>query len=155
MGLRALFKDGGTIGEYKDIDWEFDLKTKLFNSTLPLNLKLNDNDENPDLRLTVKVSFAPTADVTGSVLGFKLRLGGLLAEAKNISLKAGTAGGSAEFTAATSTSRRATIPTCPRSTRPTHNCISSSKTSNIRTAPSRSVVRPHPSKTGSLAMPSK
>jgi hypothetical protein len=94
-GLRAFFKDGGTIGEFKTIDAAFDLKTKKFNGALPLNLKLSASDENPTLRVTLRTTFDERGQFSGSVDGFKVRLGGLLAEAKGVVLRIG------EFEAAT------------------------------------------------------
>jgi hypothetical protein len=94
-GLRAFFKDGGTVGEFATIDAEFDLKTKKFNGILPLNLKLSAADENPTLRITLRATFDERGQFSGSVDGFKVRLGGLLAEAKGVVLRIG------EFEAAT------------------------------------------------------
>jgi hypothetical protein len=94
-GLRAFFKDGGTVGEFATIDSEFDLKTKKFSGILPLNLKLSASDENPTLRVTLRATFDERGQFSGTADGFKVRLGGLLAEAKGVVLRIG------EFEAAT------------------------------------------------------
>lgn len=49
----------------------FDLTNKVFKATLPVDLKLNDAAENPDLRITMKFQWTENRTFTGGIDAFK------------------------------------------------------------------------------------
>lgn len=112
-GALTFYKDGGSVQELGLVDAEFDLNTKKFKSTLPVDLKLGDAAENPNLRVTMRFQWTETRQFTGTVDGFKLRLAGLLMEATGMVVKAATGSSTAEFEAATVKVLKADNPDVP------------------------------------------
>ncbi len=100
-GALTFYKDGGSVEELTLVDAEFDLNNKTFKATLPVDLKLGDAVENPNLRVTMRFQWTQTRQFSGTVDGFKLRLAGLLMEAAGMVVKPATGSSTAEFEAAT------------------------------------------------------
>ena len=100
-GLAPFYKDGGTIGEFALIDAEFDLTAKTFKATMPIDLKLGDAVDNPNLRITARLQWSETGQFNGGIDGFKFRLGGLLMDMAGVVLKLAQGATPAEFQAAT------------------------------------------------------
>ncbi len=101
VGALSFFKDGGSVDELAKIDAEFDLTTKQFKGTLPINLKLSESAENPQLQITLRASFNEAGIFSGAIDGFKFRLAGLLMDVAGVTVKKAEGANSAEFTAAT------------------------------------------------------
>jgi hypothetical protein len=106
-GLLPFYRNGGDIGEFAQIDAEFDLNQKKFNVVMPLKLKLTDQLENQDLQLILRASWTETGTFSGTVDGFKAKLNGLSLTAKGVVLRPG------EFEAATVDVERADNPGLP------------------------------------------
>lgn len=100
-GALTFYKDGGSVQELGLVDGEFDLNNKVFKATLPVDLKLGDAAENPNLRVTMRFQWTQTRQFSGTVDGFKLRLAGLLMEATGLVVKPASGSNTAEFEAAT------------------------------------------------------
>lgn len=109
-GMQAFLENGGSVEELDDVDIEFDIKNKVFNATVPINLKLNGDAENPDLRLTARVTINEKGEFNGSINGFRFNLAGLTAEARNVKITPATDQTSAQFEAATVAVKRADHP---------------------------------------------
>lgn len=88
LQMRDFFKSDDP-NEFKDINFTFDLNTKKFTGEVPLTLRLLDDSENPDLKLTSVVIVDERGRVTGSINGFKARLAGLLISISSIVVKVG------------------------------------------------------------------
>lgn len=88
--LNQFYSPDSQVGDFAQIEAAFDLKNKKFTATMPLKLKLTDNDENDNLRITVQANFSNTGQFSGSVTGFKVKLAGLVLESKNITLSTGS-----------------------------------------------------------------
>ncbi|MBS1966104.1 MAG: hypothetical protein JST60_09880 [Chloroflexi bacterium SZAS-1] len=88
--LNQFYSPDSQVGDFELIDAAFDLKNKKFTASMPLKLKMTDNDENANLRITVQANFSNTGQFSGSVTGFKMKLAGLVLESKNITLNVGS-----------------------------------------------------------------
>lgn len=100
-GALSFYKDGGTVNELKGVDGEIDLTQKIFKAIVPVDLKLNESAENPNLRLTMRFQWTENRTFTGSVDGFKYRMGGLLMDVAGLVFRAPVGTNPAEFEAAT------------------------------------------------------
>jgi hypothetical protein len=100
VGAFSFYKNGGSVNERALVDGEFDLNTKRFKGIVPIDLKLDDSSENPNLRITMRAEFSDNGTFSGTVDGFKYRLGGLIMEASGVIVKLATATAPAEFEAA-------------------------------------------------------
>ncbi len=112
-GMKKLFKNGGTVEELKDIDIEIDLKTKKFSATIPMNLRLNDHAETPNLNLITRVTIDEQGKFSGAVDGFKVRLAGLLFDAQKVTIQPGTEEKNASFEAGIIDVRKSDNPGLP------------------------------------------
>ncbi|MFN8445949.1 MAG: hypothetical protein U0175_34480 [Caldilineaceae bacterium] len=92
-GALSFFKNGGSVDELSLVDGEFDITNKLFKATLPVDLKLTESAENPNLRLTMRFQWTENRTFTGSIDGFKGRLGGLLMDVSGVKFNPGSASG--------------------------------------------------------------
>ncbi|MCL4863438.1 MAG: Ig-like domain-containing protein, partial [Caldilineaceae bacterium] len=106
LQMRDFFKSDDP-NEFKDINFTFDLNTKKFTGEVPLTLRLLDDGENPDLKLTSVVIVDDKGKVTGSINGFKARFAGLLVSISSITVKVG------EFEAAKAEILKADNPDLP------------------------------------------
>jgi hypothetical protein len=106
LQMRDFFKSDDP-NEFKEINFTFDLNTKKFTGEVPLTLRLLDDGENPDLKLTSVVIVDDKGKVTGSINGFKARFAGLLISISSITVKVG------EFEAAKADILKADNPDLP------------------------------------------
>ncbi len=100
-GALAFYKEGGSVTELSLVDGEFDLNTKVFKATLPVDLKLNDAAENPNLRLTMRFQWTETRQFTGAIDGFKYAFAGLLMDVAGVVVNLPQGATPATFEAAT------------------------------------------------------
>jgi hypothetical protein len=100
-GALAFYKEGGSVNELSLVDGEFDLNTKVFKATLPVDLKLNDAAENPNLRLTMRFQWTETRQFTGAIDGFKYAFAGLLMDVAGVVVNLPQGATPATFEAAT------------------------------------------------------
>ncbi len=107
--ILTFFNQGGTVGEFNTIDAEFDLTAKQFKATFPISLKLvgGSRTDNEALQVTGRVTYGETGAFAGSIDGFKLKIAGLVLDAKGIVLKP------TEFEAATVDVSKADNPDVP------------------------------------------
>ena len=86
-GALTFYKDGGSVDELALVDGEFDLNNNpkpIFKAVLPVNLKLNDAAENPNLQLKMRFQWTETRQFTGGIDGFKYAFGGLLMDVAGV-----------------------------------------------------------------------
>jgi hypothetical protein len=112
-GALSFYKGGGTVDELGLVDAEFDLNNKIFKAIVPVDLKLGDQAENPNLRVTLRFQWTETRQFSGSVDGFKASLGGLLVDVSGVVFKPPTGNSSAEFEAATAKVLKSDNPNVP------------------------------------------
>ncbi|MCB0183152.1 MAG: hypothetical protein KDE31_02750, partial [Caldilineaceae bacterium] len=98
-GVRALLKDGGSVEENAAIDFEIDIKNKKFNATIPMNLRLNDHAETPNLRLTTRITIDEQGNFSGGIDSFTMRLAGFQMDVQDVKIQAGSLQQSASFEA--------------------------------------------------------
>lgn len=98
-GMRSFLTDGGTVDELKDVEIEFDLKNRQFKAKVPFKLKLTKGGENPDLKLTARITFSEKGEFSGTIDAFSLTLAGLTAQAKDVKIKPAADTQPAEFEA--------------------------------------------------------
>lgn len=111
-GIRPLFKSDAP-SELQEIDFTFDLTKKEFRGRIPINLKLSNNTENPNVRIVAAVIFKENGTLTGSVGDFGMVLAGLNINLEQIVLRPGTATSSAEFEAGIVNVSKASNPALP------------------------------------------
>jgi len=87
-GLRLMYRTN-TLTATEPTVFVFDLANKRFVGTPRIDLRLDDNDENTALNVTVNVVFQPIGTFTGTVANFEMTLGGLLVDVLNITLLPG------------------------------------------------------------------
>ncbi|GAB4110251.1 MAG: hypothetical protein Fur005_15260 [Roseiflexaceae bacterium] len=101
VGALSFYRDGGSVNELALVNGEFDLTAKTFKGTVPIDLKLNQQAENPNLRITMRATFSDGGNFTGTIDGFKMSLAGLLMDAAGLTFTPATSTASASFKAAT------------------------------------------------------
>lgn len=100
VGALSFYRDGGSVNALSLVDGEFDLTAKTFKGVVPIDLKLNQQAENPNLRITMRATFSDTGAFSGSVDGFKAALAGLIMDVSGVQITPATATVSASFQAA-------------------------------------------------------
>ncbi len=100
VGALAFFRNGGSVNELALVDGEFDLTAKTFKGTVPIDLKLNQQGENPNLRITMRATFSSTGAFSGSVDAFKAALAGLIMDVSGVTVAPATVSAPATFQAA-------------------------------------------------------
>jgi hypothetical protein len=100
VGALSFYQNGGSVNELTLVDGEFDLTAKTFKGLVPIDLKLNQQAENPNLRITMRATFSATGAFSGSVDGFKAALAGLIMDISGVTITAKTATVPASFQAA-------------------------------------------------------
>ncbi|HYF64514.1 MAG TPA: hypothetical protein VD886_16940, partial [Herpetosiphonaceae bacterium] len=99
VGALSFFRDGGSVSALSQVNGEFDLTARTFKGVVPIDLKLNQQAENPDLRITMRATFSDNGTFTGSVDGFKAALAGLVMDVSGVTVAPATASAPASFTA--------------------------------------------------------
>jgi hypothetical protein len=100
VGALSFYEEGGTVNELALVDGEFDLTAKTFKGTVPIDLKLAQQGENPNLRITMRATFSDTGAFSGGIDGFKAALAGLIMDVSGVTITPATATTTASFQAA-------------------------------------------------------
>ena len=86
VGALSFYRDGGTVNELTLVNAEFNLNSKTLTGNAPINLKLNQQAENPNLRINMRATFTDNGTFSGAVDGFKFALAGLVMEASGVTV---------------------------------------------------------------------
>ncbi len=99
VGALSFYRDGGSVNELSLVNGEFDLTAKTFKGVVPIDLKFDQQAENPTLRITMRATFSANGTFSGSVDGFKAALAGLILDISGVAVTPATASVPASFQA--------------------------------------------------------
>jgi hypothetical protein len=113
-GIGPFFTADSYPLDTQEMDFEFDLRARVFKARVPMTLRQDQNTENIGLKVYTNITIDEQGRVRGTLDDFKMNLAGFVADVRNVSLRpAANDPNGAEFEAASVDVRRVNNPDMP------------------------------------------